>query len=139
MNISEIMTHGVECIEPSKPISIAAEKMRDLDIGFLAVCDDDRLVGTVTDRDIAIRSVAQGRDPRLAPVEEIMSPSVFYCYEDQEVSEAARRMQEKEVRRMLVLNRQKRLVGVLSLGDIAKASSEKNIAGETLGEIAEAA
>src|SRR5262245_7821453 len=139
MKVQQIMSQNVQCIEPTTPISKAAEKMRELDIGFLAICDNDQLVGTVTDRDITVRSVAQGRDPRLAPIEEIMTPSVFYCYEDDDVEHVARYMQEKEVRRMLILTRQKRLVGVVSIGDIAKAVGEEKLAGETLGEIAEAA
>jgi CBS domain-containing protein len=139
MKVQQLMSRNVQCIEPTTPIAKAAEKMRDLDIGFLAICENDRLVGTVTDRDITIRSVAQGRDPRLAPVQEIMSPSVFYCYEDDDVEHVAQYMQEKEVRRMLILNRQKNLVGIVSLGDIARAAGEKQLAGETLGEIAEAA
>jgi CBS domain-containing protein len=139
MKVQDIMTRDVERIDLDTPIGKAADKMRDLDIGFLPICDNDRLVGTVTDRDITIRSVAQGRDPRLAPVREIMSQQVFYCYEDDDVEKVGQYMQEKEVRRMLILNRQKRLVGVVSIGDLAKASGEKELAGETLGHIAEAA
>jgi len=139
MKVQQIMSQIVECISPTTTISSAAEKMRELDIGFLAVCDNDRLVGTVTDRDITIRSVAQGRDSRLATVSEIMSQSIFYCYEDDDVAHVGKQMQDKEVRRMLILNRQKRLVGVISLGDIAKTTGEGELAGETLGEIAEAA
>jgi CBS domain-containing protein len=139
MEVREIMTRNVECIGPGTPIAKAAEKMRDLDIGFLAVCENDRLVGTVTDRDITIRSVAQGRDPRLAPVREIMSQDVFSCYEDDDVRAVGQQMQEKEVRRMLILNRNKKLVGVVSIGDLAKASPEKELAGKTLGHIADAA
>jgi CBS domain-containing protein len=139
MKIQEIMTRKVEVIPPTLPIAKAAEHMRRLDVGFLPICDNDRLVGTITDRDITIRSVAQGRDPRLAPVSEIMSQSAFYAFEDDDVNTVARHMREMEVRRMLILNRQKRLVGVVSLGDIAKASGEKQLAGETLGDIAEAA
>jgi len=139
MKVLEIMSRDVECIGPETTILEAAEKMRDLDIGFLPVCDRDRLVGTVTDRDIAVRSVAQGRDARDASIQEIMTPQVFYCYEDDDVEMASRRMQEQEIRRILVLNRQKRLVGVLSIGDLAKAVGEEELAGETLGHIAEAA
>jgi CBS domain-containing protein len=139
MTIDEIMTKNVEWLSPTQPIAMAAEKMRDLDVGFLPICENDKLIGTVTDRDIAIRSVAQGRDPRLAPVSEIMSPGVVYCYDNEEVAQVARHMQEKEVRRILILNREKRLVGVVSLGDIARTSTEKELAGETLGDIAEAA
>jgi len=139
MKVHEIMTRHVECIGPDTPIAKAADKMRAHDIGFLAICDDDRLVGTVTDRDITIRSVAQGRDPRLAPVQEIMSLQVFYCYEDDDVEKVAQSMEENEVRRMLILNRDKRLVGVVSIGDLARISGEEELAGETLGNIAEAA
>jgi CBS domain-containing protein len=133
------MSRDVECIEPTSTISSAAEKMRGLDIGFLPVCEGDRVVGTVTDRDIAVRSVAQGRDPRTAPVSEIMTPEAFHCYNDDDVEDVGRCMQEKEVRRMLILDREGNLVGVVSLGDIAKSDGEKTLAGETLGEITEAA
>ena len=139
MKIREIMNQKVEHADPTLPISKAAEKMRDLDIGFLPICENDKLIGTVTDRDITTKSVAQGRDPRLAPVSEIMRPEVFYCYDDQDVDEVARYMQEKEVRRMVILNRDKNLIGVVSLGDIAKLSVEREVAGETLGKIADAA
>jgi CBS domain-containing protein len=139
MKINEIMTRNVECIAPSLPISKAAEKMRDDDIGFLPVCEHDRVIGTVTDRDITIRSVAQGRDPRLAPVSEVMSPTVFHRYEDDDVDAVAHAMQQSEVRRMLIFNRDEQLVGVVSLGDIAKTAGEQKVAGEALGEIAEAA
>src|SRR5688572_12672514 len=87
MKVQQIMSSNVECVDPTTPIAKAAEKMRDLDIGFLPICEGDRLIGTVTDRDIAIRSVAQGRDPRLATVREIMSQQVFYCYEDEDVDQ----------------------------------------------------
>ena len=139
MKVKQIMNRNVECIGPTTPIAKAAETMRDLDIGFLAVCENDRLAGTVTDRDITVRSVAQGRDPRLASVSEIMTSGVFYCLEDDEIEDVARQMQEKEVRRMLILNQDHKLCGVVSLGDIAKTTGETILAGETLGEIAEAA
>ena len=139
MKVRSIMTKNVECIEPTLPIAKAAQKMRDLDIGFLPICENDRLLGTVTDRDITIRSVAQGRDPRLATVSEIMTQEAFSCYEDEDVERVGEAMQEKEVRRMLILDRQEKLVGVVSLGDIAKTTGESGLAGETLGEIAEAA
>src|SRR5262245_16798866 len=139
MKVTEIMTRNVQTADPDTPIAKVADKMRDRDIGFVPICEHDRLIGTVTDRDIAIRSVAQGRDPRLAPIREIMTQTVFYCYEDEDVESLAVYMQEKEVRRLLVLNRQKRLVGVVSIGDLAKAPVEKRLVGETLGQIAEAA
>lgn len=139
MKVREIMSRDVECIDPETTISKAAEKMRELDIGFLPICDNDQLAGTVTDRDITIRSVAQGRDPRLAPVREIMTQEVFYCFGDDDVEKVAQYMQDKEVRRMLILDAQKKLAGVVSIGDLAKTSGEKELAAKTLGHIAEAA
>jgi CBS domain-containing protein len=139
MKVQEIMSRGVISVDPETTILHAAEKMRDLDVGFLAICDNDRLVGTLTDRDIAIRSVAQGRDPRQAPVREIMSAQVFCGYEDDDIERVSEYMQEKEVRRLLILNADKRLVGIVSLGDLAKLAGDQQLAGETLGHIADAA
>jgi len=139
MYVKQIMTRNVECIAPTISIAEAAEKMRDLDIGFLAVCEKDRLIGTLTDRDIVIRGVVEGLNPRKEDARQVMTPSVAYCYEDDDLEQVGKAMQQKQVRRMLILNRDKRLVGVVSLGDIAKASGEETLAGETLGEIAEAA
>jgi CBS domain-containing protein len=139
MQVQQVMSQDVEFVEADTTIAKAAELMRDEDIGFLPVCENDRIVGTVTDRDITIRAVAQGLDPRSAPVREIMTQEVFYCFADEDVEHVGKTMQAREVRRMLILNRQKRLAGVLSLGDIAKVSGERELAGETLGQIAEAA
>jgi CBS domain-containing protein len=139
MKVKQIMSRNVASVTPSTPISRAAEKMRELDIGFLPVLEHERVEGALTDRDITIRSVATGRDTRLEPVSEIMTPAVVYCYEDEEIEDVGRQMQEKEVRRILILDRQEKLVGVVSLGDIAKTTGKTELAGETLGEIAEAA
>lgn len=139
MKINEIMTRNVECVSPSLKISLAAEKMLNEDIGFLPICEHDRVIGTVTDRDITIRSVAQGRDPRLAPISEIMTSTIFHCYEDDDVETVAKAMEDDAVRRMLIFDRDDQLVGVVSLGDIARAKDESGLAGETLSGIAEAA
>lgn len=139
MKVSEIMTRNVECIEPDTTVRSAAQRMRLLDVGFLPVCNGDRLAGTITDRDIVLRHVADGLDPLSVRVSEIMTPYAFYCYEDQSVEEVGRTMREKEVKRMLILSRDKRLVGVVSLGDISKASGEEELAGRTLRDISGAA
>jgi CBS domain-containing protein len=139
MNVTQIMTQSVISVTPDTPIAKAAEIMRERDIGFLPVCEKDHPVGTVTDRDITIRSVAQGRDPRLAPVSEIMTPQVFTCYHDEDVERVGQYMQQNEVRRLVVISHGGELVGVVSLGDIARATGETQLAGETLGQIAEAA
>ena len=139
MKVSEIMTRQVECIEPDMTIKTAAQRMRLLDVGFLPVCDGDRLAGTITDRDIVIRHVADGLDSTSVKVSEIMTPGVAYCYEDQEIEEVGRVMRDKEVKRILILSRDKRLVGVVSIGDMSMAAGVQELAGRTLKDISEAA
>ena len=139
MKISEIMSRNVECIEPDTSIKDAAEKMRSIDVGFLPVCEDGHIIGTLTDRDITIRHVADGQNPYRVEARDILTPNVFYCFEDQDIEEVGRYMQQHEVRRVLIFDHTQQLVGVVSLGDISKAAGEEHLAGETLKEIAEAA
>ena len=139
MKVSEIMTRHVECINLDTSVKDAAEKMKSLDIGFLPICENDRLPGTITDRDITIRVVADGLNPRSVKARDVMTPNAFYCLEDQDIEEVGRRMQETEVKRMLILNRDHKLVGVVSLGDLSRASGVQQLAGETLKQISEAA
>jgi CBS domain-containing protein len=137
MKVKDIMTPGVECVRPSDTLRQAADKMRRLDVGPMPVCgDNDRIVGMLTDRDITIRATAEGKDPKTAKVEEAMSPDVIWCFEDQELEDAARLMREHQVRRVLVMNRDKRLVGIVSLGDLAKEAAREH-SGETLQEVSE--
>jgi CBS domain-containing protein len=137
MRVHEVMTRGVECVSPDSTLQEAAAKMKSLDIGPLPVCDHDRLVGMLTDRDITVRATAEGEDPTVILVRDIMTPEVVYCFEDQLVTEAAQLMKEKQVRRLLVLNRDKRLVGIVSLGDLATETRDEELAGQTLEEISE--
>src|SRR3954468_16285117 len=140
MQVKEVMTRGAECTRPSATLQEAARKMRDLDVGPLPVCgDNDRLVGMLTDRDITVRAVAEGQDPKTARVEDVMTPDVTYCFEDQDVAEAARLMEEKQIRRLVVLNRDKRLVGIVSLGDLAVKTGDKEVSGAALGQVSEPA
>ena len=139
MKVSEIMSRNVECISGDTSIKDAAETMRSVDVGFLPVCEGDHVIGILTDRDITIRHVADGQNPYRVKVREIMTPDALYCFEDQDIEEVGRFMQEHEVRRVLIFDRARQLVGVVSLGDISKASGEQTLAGETLKEIAEAA
>jgi CBS domain-containing protein len=118
MKVREAMTRDVQLVKPEQPISEAAKLMAKLDIGALPVEENDRLVGMITDRDIAVRAVGAGRGPD-TPVREVMSREIKYCYEDQTVDEATQNMGELRIRRLPVLNRDKRLVGILSLGDLA--------------------
>jgi CBS domain-containing protein len=138
MQVSKVMTRDAECVRPDNTLQEAARKMRDLDVGPLPVCgDNDRLVGMVTDRDIAVRAVADGQDTRTTQVRDVMTPDIIYCYEDQDVGEAARLMKEKQVRRLVVLNRDKRLVGIVSLGDLAVQTGDEKLAGNTLEAVSE--
>src|SRR5688572_1692360 len=120
MKVKDIMTEEVEIVHPDDSLKEAAQKMRDRDIGFLPVCDGDRLVGVVTDRDIAVRSTAEGTDPNTSVGRDLVTSPVVYCFDDQDLKEAAKLMEEHQIRRVAVLSRaDKRLVGVVSLGDIA--------------------
>src|SRR5205809_4269082 len=119
MQVNELMTQNAECIGPDATLHEAAARMKALDVGSLPVCDKDRLVGMLTDRDIAMRSVADGHDPRTDRVRDAMTPEVFLCFEDDDVADVAELMREKQVRRLPVLNRAKQLVGIVSLGDLA--------------------
>jgi CBS domain-containing protein len=137
MRVNEVMTRGVECIDPDASLQEAAAKMKALDIGPLPVCDNDRLAGMVTDRDITVRATAEGEDPTEIRVRDIMTPEVFYCFEDDLVEDAARQMEEKQIRRLLVLNRDKRLVGIVSLGDLAVETGDDQMVGNTLEAVSE--
>jgi len=137
MRVKDIMTPGVECVSPDDTLQAAACKMRDLDVGPLPVCDHDRIAGMLTDRDITVRAIAGGKDPTSARVREAMTEDVIFCFEDQDVEEAARMMQERQVRRILVLNRDKRLTGIVSLGDLAAEAGDKHRSGEVLQDISE--
>lgn len=118
MKVSKCMTRDVQLANPTQTIQEAARMMAELDAGALPIAQDDRLVGMITDRDIAVRAVAEGKSPD-TPIREIMSPEVLYCFDDQELKDIARNMGEMKIRRLPVVNRDKRLVGIISLGDLA--------------------
>src|SRR5438477_12860278 len=118
MRVSEAMTREVRVATPAQSIRDVAKIMAEIDAGAMPVGENDRLVGMITDRDIAVRCVALGKGPD-TPVREIMSVDVCYCFEDQELDEVAANMADIKVRRLPVVNREKRLVGVVSLGDVA--------------------
>jgi CBS domain-containing protein len=132
MKLKEIMTRKPTVIRPDQTICEAARKMKELDVGMLPVCDGERLVGAITDRDLAIRAIADGCDPLSTKVNEIMTPEISYCFEDDDLPEAARIMEEKQIRRLTVLNRDKRLVGIVSLGDLALRANDEELVEEVL-------
>jgi len=137
MKLSEIMTRQVEVIQPDDSLQSAAKKMRDRDIGFLPVCDGETLLGVLSDRDITIRALADGMDVNVMLGRDLMTTPAIYCFEDQDVSEAARIMQENQIRRLVVLSRDdKRLVGVISLGDLAR-NGTLDLSGKVLQRVSE--
>jgi len=137
MKVREIMTTNVECVSPETNAVELSQKMKTLDVGFIAICEHDRLVGTVTDRDIVVRGIAGGHDLNTGTARDIMTQDIFWCFEDDDVKDVAQKMSAKEVRRMLILNQERRLVGVVSLGDISKVEEKQS--GKTLKDITEAA
>ena len=123
MNVDSCMSTEVRLTTPAQTIRDAARTMKEIDAGILPVEDGDRLVGIITDRDIAVRAVAEGMGPE-TKISEVMSREVLYCYEDENLDDVAMQMRELQVRRMPVLNRDKRLVGIISLGDMAQTDGD---------------
>ena len=136
MRVSEIMTRDVRITEPGATIQDVASTMAAIDAGFMPVGENDRLVGTITDRDIAVRAVGEGLGPN-TPVRDVMTRDVKYCFEDEDVADVARNMALIQVRRLPVLNREKRLVGVLTLGDMAIDDQTEDEAEHALSGISE--
>jgi CBS domain-containing protein len=134
------MTREVQCTRPDATIVDAAREMKKLDVGSLPVCgDNDKLVGMITDRDIVIRAVADRRDMQEVKVQDIMTPDVQFCMEDHPVEHAARIMREQQIRRLVVLNKNRRLVGIVSLGDLAVDTHDDQLVGNALEGISEPA
>jgi CBS domain-containing protein len=135
MDLRDIMTRNVEVVSAGASLKDAAKKMKDLDVGLIPVCDGDRLKGVLTDRDITIRATADGRDPSKTKVSQVMSTDLAYCLEDQEVEEAVSVMEARQIRRLPIVNQDKRLIGIISLADIAVHVGDRDLSGETLEEI----
>ncbi|TAL20962.1 MAG: CBS domain-containing protein [Aquabacterium sp.] len=118
-NVSQVMTRGVRTLAPTDSVLLAAQAMDELNVGSIPVCDGDQLVGMVTDRDITVRGVAQQLSPENTPLSEVMSGRVRYCAEDDDIDDAIREMEKAQIRRLAVVDDKQRLVGILSLGDVA--------------------
>lgn len=132
--VKDVMTLGVQTLAPHDTVEQAARVMESLDVGVLPVCDGARLVGMLTDRDIVVRGVAQGLPATTTPLEDVMSAQVEWVFEDEGLTEVTARMQQLQIRRLPVLDRDKRLVGMLSLGDLA-AKGDAHQAGDGLADI----
>lgn len=136
MKVHEIMTGNPRSVAPETTLVEAAGLMRELDVGALPVLDNEQLAGIVTDRDIVVRGIADGQDPHTANVREVMSGGTEHIYADQEVEEAVQVMEKRQIRRLPVVDRGDRLVGMVSLGDIA-TSSNPAFSGLALRDVSE--
>lgn len=137
MLIRDLMTEHVQCIGPADTLQDAASKMRDLDIGALPVCQNDQLIGMVTDRDITIRCAAVGKSPQQMKVQDAMTTDTAFCFADEDMSVAADLMEERQIRRLPVLDRDKHIIGIVSLGDLATRQGDERLGGEVLNEISQ--
>ena len=135
MLVAEVMTRNVEMIAPDASLQQAAQKMEELDVGVLPVCDGHRLLGVITDRDIAVRGVSTGASPTQTLVQDCMSTEPAWCYEDDPIDTALDEMEAGRIRRLMVLDHDERLVGVLALGDVAVKGQADRETGAALAEI----
>jgi CBS domain-containing protein len=135
MRVSEVMTSDVQTVTPDQSAREAASFMLRSEAGSIPVTEGDRVIGMITDRDIAVRAVAEGKGPD-TPIREVMTEDVKYCYEDDDTDDVARNMADIQVRRLPVLTREKRLVGIISLGDMA-VTDEAGKAGEAVAGISQ--
>ena len=135
--LKDVMSRNVQIIGPDDMIQVAAIQMSNGDFGMLPVAENDRLIGTLSDRDIVIRALAKGKDAS-SKVREAMSEGVIWAYEDDSVEECAKLMSEHKIRRLPILNADKKLVGIVALGDFAVVSADAKAAGEALSEISKA-
>jgi CBS domain-containing protein len=136
MKVRDVMSKDVEVIDPdTTTVQEAAMKMRNIDVGLLPVCSDNRLVGMVSDRDIAIRAVADGRDPTKTRIADVMTGEIYFAREDQEINDAAKVMREHQVRRLPVLDKEQRLVGIVALADLAVRVKDEAVTVGVLDEV----
>lgn len=135
MNIKQIMSRDVEVVAPDTLLHEVAQRMRKRDCGAVLVATDDKLVGVITDRDIAIRCVAESHHPAETTAQQVMSPEILYCRDTDEAEDVARNMSKNKVRRLVVLDENKRMVGIVSLGDLAIVSPDHTVCGTALGLI----
>jgi len=136
MRVKDIMTQVVLTIPQETSVEDAARMMRDNNVGVLPVGEQDHLDGVLTDRDLVVRAIADGRNPKHTPVSDIMTKQLFYCFEDNDVEDACFMMEEKHVRRLLVFNRRRDLIGILSLDDVATRTNKEKLTGYALSKVA---
>ena len=130
MLAKDVMSHKPEFLPPSATLKQAADQMRTHDYGFIPVGENDRLIGTVTDRDLTIRAIAEGKDPNRVTLRDVMSKGIQCCLDTDDVKSVAEKMEKLQIRRLVVLNKDKRMVGIISLGDIATKCKDTKLCSE---------
>jgi CBS domain-containing protein len=135
MDVSKVMTRDVEVVGPDATLQEAAQKMKAIDVGSLPVCDGRKLQGMLTDRDVAIRAVAEGRDPRQTKVREVMTADIVYGRTGQDIKEIAETMAAHQIRRLPIVNEDNELVGIVALGDIAVDVADESLTGDVLADV----
>jgi CBS domain-containing protein len=125
MKVKEIMHKGVQWVSPDTTVTALAKKMKEHDVGAIPIGENDKLIGMVTDRDIAVRAVAAGKDVSKLTARDIMTKGIIWCHAGDSANDAARLMETKQVRRLPVIDENKRMVGMLSLGDLSHAASQR--------------
>lgn len=139
MKVQDIMTPNALTIPEETSVEDAARMMRDQKIGLLAIGDKEKIAGVITDRDITIRVTAESKDPKHTPVRDVMTSGCAHCFDDQDIEDACFIMEEKHVRRLLVFDRKRDLVGILSLDDVATRGKKEKLAGYALSKVAKVA
>lgn len=137
MRVNEAMSKKPVFLPPTTTLKDAAAKMKELDCGFIPVGENDKLIGAVTDRDIVLRSLAEGKDPNKSTLKDVMSEHIEYCFEDEDLDKTIEHMKTKQIHRLVVLNKDKRMTGIISLGDIARNSNDVKQCGEAVEGILE--
>jgi CBS domain-containing protein len=137
MRVREVMTKSLESVSPNATLQEAASQMMGRDIGILPVCENNRVIGMVSDRDLVVRSMNSGISPAEVSVRDVMTRNVVKCYEDQLITEASQQMEENKVRRVVVVNRDEEMVGIVSITDIATQTGDDELTGNTLEKISE--
>lgn len=130
MRAKDVMTSKPEFLPPSASLKEAATHMKSGDFGFIPVGENDRLIGAITDRDLTVRAVAQGKDPNKTQIKDIMSKGIQFCYETDDIEDVAKKMESLQIRRVVVLDENKRMTGIISLGDIATKSKDQELCAE---------
>lgn len=130
MKVKEIMSKKPEFLPPTATLKEAANRMRSLDFGFIPVGENDRLIGVVTDRDMIIRAIAAGKDPNKTVLRDVMSEGIQFCFETDDLKKVAQKMEKLQIRRLVVLNNDKRMIGIISLGDIATKCKDASLCSE---------